>query len=200
MAELISLFKERKSIRRFTHHSLDADTIHTIIEAGTSAPSLCNLQPWRYKVVSTPDIPSLLPFTSMHFIENASCVIVCCLDKEVIQSLGIRTMELMSHGILKDTIYESLDRSVIKDSFKDYNYISRNLYISIGTSIHQMCLQATSMGLGSCMITLFDEHSIKQTFSLPSSLEVVTLLAIGKASSGEIDKSAPKFSISKVLI
>ena len=48
---LLSLFKERRSIRHYRPDSVPAEMVTKILEAGRWAPSANNLQPWAFIVV-----------------------------------------------------------------------------------------------------------------------------------------------------
>lgn len=50
----------RKSVRRFLDKQLPSDIVQRIIEAGTYAPSACNLQAWKFIVVTDPKRKSVL--------------------------------------------------------------------------------------------------------------------------------------------
>ncbi|HWQ10645.1 MAG TPA: nitroreductase family protein, partial [Holophaga sp.] len=50
------LIARRESIRQYDPtRPVDAETLGRILEAGRLAPSACNLQPWEFIVVQTPE-------------------------------------------------------------------------------------------------------------------------------------------------
>ena len=48
---MLETIRTRRSIRTFTAQPVDDDTIDTIIEMGTWAPSGLNNQPWKFVVI-----------------------------------------------------------------------------------------------------------------------------------------------------
>ena len=54
---LYEVIQRRESVRSYDPtRPLDEGTLKTILEAGRLAPSACNRQPWRFTVVSSPDM------------------------------------------------------------------------------------------------------------------------------------------------
>ena len=53
--EYTELIKSRESIRNYDpDRPVDRNTLDKILEAGRLAPSACNLQPWKFLIVSSP--------------------------------------------------------------------------------------------------------------------------------------------------
>lgn len=78
MANIIDNILTRKSIRNFTNRQVPEEIIHNILQAGMSAPSACNQQPWQFKVISNRNI--LDELSRMHsgtkMLETATLAIV----------------------------------------------------------------------------------------------------------------------------
>jgi nitroreductase len=53
---VIENIKKRRSIRKYKSGKIPENQINEIIEAGTWAPSGLNNQPWRFAIISNPDI------------------------------------------------------------------------------------------------------------------------------------------------
>lgn len=51
MSDILSLIKERRSVRQFKKDRIDKASIEKILEAGRFAPSAENNQPWRFFVI-----------------------------------------------------------------------------------------------------------------------------------------------------
>ena len=55
--EFNDLIKSRESVRSYDPERIvPQDMLHRILEAGRLAPSACNIQPYRFLVVSTPGV------------------------------------------------------------------------------------------------------------------------------------------------
>lgn len=74
----------RRSIREFTDQPVDQADLDRIVTAGTWAPSGLNNQPWRFVLVTDPEIRArLAPLTHYsHIIEGAAALIAVYLDIE----------------------------------------------------------------------------------------------------------------------
>lgn len=79
--ETLTAIRTRKSIRKFLNREIPPEVIRTILEAGVSAPSGGNCQPWRF-VVSTDrgKIKQFDPYGHQACVEEAPAVIVACAD------------------------------------------------------------------------------------------------------------------------
>jgi nitroreductase len=51
--------------------------------------------------------------------------------------------------------------------------------IDIGIAAAQFCLQATDLGLGTCMLGYFDEAEIKKILQIPRAIRVALLITVG---------------------
>lgn len=56
----IDHIKKRRSIRSYRNEPIERETIEQIIQVGSYAPSAKNTQPWRFIVISNPDVISEL--------------------------------------------------------------------------------------------------------------------------------------------
>jgi nitroreductase len=54
--ELFEAIKGRRSCRNFTGAAIEDDKLQRILEAGGWAPSVMNLQPWRFYVIKNPSM------------------------------------------------------------------------------------------------------------------------------------------------
>lgn len=80
---------DRTSIRKYKDIALKEEEIHRILEAGFSAPSARNAQPWHFIVVrnkvTLSDLSRMTPYAS--FLKDAAMGIVVCADTNVNASL-----------------------------------------------------------------------------------------------------------------
>ncbi|HOS15417.1 MAG TPA: nitroreductase family protein, partial [Bacteroidales bacterium] len=62
-----------------------------------------------------------------------------------------------------------------KISIKNKNY----KWIDIGIAAENICLQATELGLGSCMIGWFNEKKLKKILHIPRNKSIPLLVTLG---------------------
>ena len=61
--DFIELCKRRFSARKFTAEAVSPDDLQYVLEAVRLAPSACNRQPWKFVVVKSEKMKSLLQQT-----------------------------------------------------------------------------------------------------------------------------------------
>ena len=148
--EMIDVLRQRHSCRNYLSQPIEAEILDEILEAGRSAPSAQNRQPWRYIVVSDRALIKKLAFHSIvgmtnFFIQDAPIVIIACGD---------------THSSLR---------------FNQQDYYLVDVAISFG----QMMLAAWSFGIGSCWLAAFDETALKKLLNLPTHYRVVGMSPFG---------------------
>ncbi len=100
---------QRRSIRKYNEKPVEIEVIKKIIEAGTWAPSACNVQGWRFIVIDDPTvINEILKNGAAAFLKNVRQAILVIYNnqsdndsyKDYIQSASacIENMLLMAHS------------------------------------------------------------------------------------------------------
>lgn len=84
---VLETIKDRRSVIRFETAPIEDGKIQTILEAGRWAPSWVNTQPWRFILITDPEIKERLSeyVTTIHNLairEAPICVAVCVDPKE----------------------------------------------------------------------------------------------------------------------
>lgn len=164
--EILDLIKSRQSDRKYSNKPVEQEKLDRIIEAGRMAPSACNAQPWKFIVVTDPDLVSELakaasaPLLGMNtFVAQAPVQIVIVREKPNLTSkIG----------------------ASIKD--KDYSLID------IGIASENICLQAKAEGIGSCMLGWFDELRVKKLLGVPKTKRVELIITLGYSLSDQREK------------
>lgn len=147
--DIIKEIKDRVSVRKFKNQKIDRTVIERILEAGRSAPSAKNRQPWRFIVIDDDKLKAKIEKAAygQEYVGDAGAVIVAC-------STNIE--------------YEMPN--------------GQNSYpIDISFAVSFMMIQAEHEGLGSCVVTTYDERELKSILTVPYSMRVVMLLLVGAA-------------------
>ena len=108
--DLCQAIKGRRSIRNYNDESIDKEILYKIIEAGTWAPSACNIQGWKYIILDSPDIFQMIyKAGSASFMKNVKQAIVVLYENQTdnveyqdhIQSAAasIQNMILMAYSL-----------------------------------------------------------------------------------------------------
>ena len=103
--------EKRRSIRNFKEDSVSNDVIMELIESARLAPSGCNSQPWRFKIVK--DLQTKLKLQEIaynqKFVSQAPVVIVICADVQgYLDGRTSGVQDLGEMGVFDDEICEIL--------------------------------------------------------------------------------------------
>ena len=154
---LIELIKRRQSDRAFTDKPVEEEKLIACLEAARWAPSASNSQPWTFVVVNNPQLKEKVanktfgPLKSFNkFVPQAPIIVAIVMERaKLITEAG---------GRLKKKEYPLID---------------------IGITAEHFCLQATELGLGTCMLGWFDEKAIKELLKVPEGKNIPLLIALG---------------------
>jgi nitroreductase len=164
--DILNFINSRQSDRKYSDKPVEKEKLERIIEAGRMAPSACNAQPWKFIVVTDPELvlkvadaasAKLIGMNS--FVAQASVILVIVREKPNMSSKVGAT---------------------IKN--KDYSLID------IGIATENICLQAKAEGIGSCIIGWFDEIQIRKLLEIPKSKRVELIITLGYSLSEQREK------------
>jgi nitroreductase len=141
----------RRSIRNFLPTLVDQETILTIVEAGSHAPSSGNVQDWRIIIVDDKELLKSLCVCSLNqeCIHNAAFLIVVCSDPEMcVRHYGLRGEKLYSVQ-------------------------------NCAAACQNMLLAAHALGLGGVWVGAFDETRVRSILKIPSNVRPQAILSFG---------------------
>ena len=138
--KMLELIISRQSDRKYSDKPVEKEKLEGIIEAGRMAPSACNAQPWKFIVVTEPEL-----FRRLQKQHHAKLI-------------GMNSF--VASGSASDSYCKRKTKLYIKSwgNYKEKDYS----LIDIGIASENICLQAKAEGIGSCMIGWFDERSVKK--------------------------------------
>ena len=154
--DFLKILHRRFSCRAYLDQDVEEWKIEKCLEAARLAPSACNKQPWRFKIVRSSSLISeicekgLLPGISMSWLASAPVIVVLCSDENVV------THKLAP--LLSGVKYQLIDLGIAGEHF---------------------VLAATTQGVGTCWIGWFKEKVIRRLLSIPRGLNIVSLITLG---------------------
>jgi len=157
MKDFMELVQKRQSDRKYTDKPVEKDKLVQCLEAARLAPSASNSQPWTFLVVDKPDLvkkvgkAAMGPLMSFNkFVSRAPVIVAIVMEKpKIITEVG---------GHIKKKEYPLID---------------------VGIAAEHFCLQATELGLGTCMLGWFDEKKVKELLHVPEEKSVSLLITTG---------------------
>ena len=156
MDDFLQLVASRQSDRAYDmSRAVEHDKLERILEAARLSPSACNAQPWRFVVVT---------------------------DPELAVKVGKATAGLGMNKFAKDAPVHIL---VVEESMNITSFLGAKIkdkyfpLIDIGIAAAHITLAAESEGLGSCILGWFDEKEIKKLVGIPANKRLLLDITIG---------------------
>lgn len=149
------LLLKRQSDRKYEERTVENDKLEACLEAARLSPSACNSQPWTFVVVNEAEVLQQMRKATADMALNRF----------------IHQVPVIVAVVLEKANFTSSIGSVIKD--KEYTLLD------LGIAANNFCMQATELGLGTCMIGWFDEKKVKQILNVPTAKRVPLLIAVG---------------------
>lgn len=145
-----SLCEQRHSVRTFEREPVEKDQIVELLELARLAPSVENLQPWRFHVITNPELRAKVLETSCYgnFVESVGTLIVITSNKSVERDAP-------------KTVWNPVEL--------EYSCVAAMEHIVLG---------ATAMGLGSSWVSLHHGTS-HELLKLPHHEVVVGAVLLG---------------------
>ena len=150
--------KKRRSVRSYLNKNVAHKDIVRILEAGHFAPSPANLQNWRFIVVRE---------------NNKEELSRCCLSQLWMCEASVWIVICSDNEKLK------------KEYPKNWKKFSVQ---SCAAAIQNMLIEATSLGLSSCWISISNEQKFKNILKIPDDIEVEGLITLGYGSEKPMEK------------
>ena len=156
--EVLEAIKSRRRIRRYKDNPVDDKVVELVLEGARVAPSWANTQCWRFIVVRDTQIKTELAITlgdtnpAADAIRNAPVVIVAC-------------AELGKSGGFKEG-----EPSTDKDDWYMFD---------VALAMQNLILTATSLGLGTVHVGLFDALKAAAILGVPKGFCVVEMTPLG---------------------
>jgi nitroreductase len=174
--------EKRRSVRKFKDKSIPEEHIMELIEAARLAPSGCNAQPWRFKIVKDNETKMKLVEASHNqaFIGQAPVVLVCCADvSDYIEGSTSGIQDLGKIGAVEGDIVTIICRNVDEMKKMSISEISPRIAANVAIAIEHIVLRALDFDLGTCWIRALEEDKIRDIFGWDENIYPVALLPVG---------------------
>lgn len=166
MMDFLELVASRQSDRAYdVTRPVEKEKLDRILEAARLAPSACNAQPWKFVVVTNPELAI---------------------------KVGKATAGLGMNKFAKNAPVHIL---VVEESMNITSFLGAKIkdkyfpLIDIGIATSHITLAAESLGLGSCILGWFDEPEIKRLTGIPAGKRLLLDITIGYPAKDKRKKS-----------
>jgi len=154
---LMELIRERRSVRAYSSQAVERDKLEALAEAVRLAPSASNSQPWHLILVDDPELKDSVARATFSKVLN--------FNRFAVGAPAFAVLVLEEPPLLTKT------GSILKR--RDFPLID------IGIAAAQLCLRATELGLGTCMLGWFDERRIQRLLGIPRRKRLALVVTIG---------------------
>jgi nitroreductase len=155
MKDFLELAAARQSCRDFADRPVEHDKLVKCVEAARLAPSACNSQPWSFVVVEDPRVVPEVAKTSQVMGIN-----------EYTSGARAFIVVLEEHAVLMPRLR----------TFLDSQYFAKG---DLGGALLSLCLEAESLGLGTCILGLYDREKLCALLNIPLETRFAGLVAVG---------------------
>lgn len=174
--------ERRRSIRKYRPEPVKEEVLTELLEAARLAPSGCNAQPWRFKVVKDDETKRKLAQAAYDqpFIADAPVVLVCCADiRGYLEGTVSGIEDLGRTGAVEGRVAGIILQKTEMMKALPVGQIAPRIAFNVAIAVEHIVLRALDFGLGSCWIRLIDEQAIKDIFGWDEYIHVVSLLPLG---------------------
>lgn len=173
------MMKKRYSCRSFDpERQVTREDLLKIVEAGRLSPSGCNSQPWKFIVVDSPEAKEKL--CDAIVMPNGS------------------TGAPWRHQVSAFVVFVERPAKVMQSVIDRYGDSQRFAPGDIGAACMNMCHEAYTLGLATCMIGMNDQSKMEKYFGIPSGSEVRVVLAVGYAANPDAPVNKVRKSLDEV--
>ena len=163
----------RESCRVYSDRPVPRETLAHLVDVARLAPSGCNAQPWRFIIIDEPE---------------ARAKLIEALDDDGLT--GCPWGDRVPNFIL---ICE--DEAHVKPGVAEHYGAQHFAQMDIGMAAMALCYEATSMGLGTCLIGTMNQAKLHQSFGIPEERPVRLIVTVGYPAK----ETAPRPKVRKEL-
>lgn len=169
-------FKEvvvkRRSVRKFKKDAIAEESLRKVLEAGRWAPSAGNCQPWRFLVVTDPEIKAKIASNCTSFSKRHWKQFSPARAKYLAARGGSWDKSYMRDIPILLTVFYGLQQN-ISDEF---------VLGSVWMAVENILLAATDEGLGSCVYTVLnknEESKLKRILNASQRDRIACMVQLG---------------------
>lgn len=182
--EFFEVIKGRKSVKYFDPNvKIKREEIIEMLNEANIAPSSCNLQPWRYIVVDTPEGKEKLGSANYNKIQNdtSAAMIIVLGDLNHYGKFDEIYGEAVEKGYMTEEVKDGFEKGMgpqLENLPTDKN--REGVYFDCGLWTMQFANIAYAKGYNTNIIGGFVRDKVAKLFGLEENLIPVMLIALGK--------------------
>ena len=182
--EFFEVIKGRKSVKYFNPNvKIKREEIIEMLNEANLAPSSCNLQPWRYIVVDTPEGKEKLGSANYNKIQNdtSAAMIIVLGDLNHYSKFDEIYGEAVEKGYMTEEVKDGFEKGMGPQLENlPINKNREDVYFDCGLWTMQFANIAYAKGYDTNIIGGFIREKVAELFELEENLIPVMLMALGK--------------------
>jgi nitroreductase len=194
--EFLDIIKKRRSIRFYTSRSIDEGSVKKLVEAARWAPSGHRIYSRRIVVVQRAEVIDRIKAVSPGLHGNPTALIVLCRDKNRMQEVIHNWIPIGKES--EDSLKMIPEGHIREEHIR--NDVELLSVMDVAISAQNICLEATALGIGSCMIGQFDRSAVRGLLDLPENVVPGLLVSLGypdKSADARFQRSIPKLQMKR---
>lgn len=182
--EFFDVIKGRKSVKYFNPNvKIKREEIIEMLNEANIAPSSCNLQPWRYIVIDTPEGKEKLGSANYNKIQNdtSAAMIIVLGDLNHYGKFDEIYGEAVKKGYMTEEVKDGFEKGMgpqLENLPTDKN--REGVYFDCGLWTMQFANIAYAKGYDTNIIGGFVREKVAELFELEENLIPVMLIALGE--------------------
>lgn len=193
---LIDSLNWRYATKKFdSEKKLDDETLAKILEALRLSASSFGLQPWKFVVVSDPEIKKQLPAVSWGQMQPQDCshLVVICRIAELDEAFVDKFLNTSAttRGVTVDSLasYSAMIKGFLSNAKDKETWAAKQCYIALGT----LLTAAAHLGVDACPMEGFDAAAYDKILGLEKlGCHSVVICPLGYRASDDKYAQAPK--------
>ena len=172
--EYSELIKIRQSCRNYSGEPVDRSAIEQVLDQARLAPSACNSQPWFFTAISSEDAVKKTGKAVQHFGFN-----------KFAEKAGAFIVVEQREPKLKEGVTKVFGSRHFADN-------------DIGIVVAHIVLACANLGLGSCILGMFNKNEIAEIIGAKDKAEIKLVIAVGKPAEGDAIRNKIRKDLSDI--
>jgi len=185
---IIECMQSRRSIRKFLPKMPERALLEQLIAAAVTAPSASNKQPWRFLVITNPDLKNRMASAVRAAVERVAAHIEPQFE-QAFRAYGDYFTRFETAPVVIVPLYRPLTllSSMVGPGLpsadqQNITYMEQQSgVVSVSLAMENILLMAHDVGLGASGLTgpLIATHSLGELLAVPAGWGIVALIAVG---------------------
>jgi nitroreductase len=171
--EFKEVIVKRRSVRKFKKDAIEEESLRKVLEAGRWAPSAGNCQPWRFLVVTAPQIKAKIASNCTSFSKEHWKKFPPARAKYLAARGGSWDKSFMRDVPILVVVFYELPENIRGELVLG----------SVWMAVENMLLAATDEGLGSCVYTFLnrnEENKLKRLLNASQRIRIACIVQLGQ--------------------